>query len=362
MPIFLFSLLIFLPFSFEPSRANSICDSNSGFSQEIVARWCGAGGDLSQRRPRSTPAPTRPVEVSANEAEEIEPEDSSELVEEESVKGSHRGPTKIQETNHPSPQNEKSESRICTARDKDRALELLQREHPGAYRLVKRDLKQFRDNAWWTDCNDSENLDNLIVALHETVHMVSTPEGDDDRSAYPLIDGKGLRYLSNEGFFRPYLSGEEFPKDTFKELYFLNKPEEINSAQEFPILLDELNAYTHGLHAANVLHKYDKSHQWRAGTVALMSFVKAYITKAGQGDANGLTWRRLNEENARRTIQALFFQAEKTVIASCRFPSDGQDRWYLNYLCKDKGSSLERILGRRPVCFSECNVKARPIR
>jgi|GEM_PF-5701691 len=344
MSFSLFALLLLASPSI--TNANSICESSSGFSQEIVARWCGKGKNLNSARPRAAkPKAAKPL-----------PAPIEEIQEDEAAQEGPRSATRIQETDRP---GEPGTVRNCTPRDKERALDLLRREHPEGYRLVKKDLKQFREDAWWQDCANSENFDNLIVALHETVHGVSFPEGESGRENYPLIEGKQLKYLDNVGFFPPHRAGAEFPNDTFKDLYFTNKPDVTNSAQEFPILLDELNAYTHGLHAANVLHKHDKSRQWRAGAVALMSFVKAYITKAGQGDASDMAWQRLNEQQNRRTIQALYFQAENVVTASCRFPSDGQDRWYLAYLCKDKGASLERVLGRKPVCFAECGAKPR---
>ncbi|TGD96046.1 hypothetical protein [Methylobacterium nonmethylotrophicum] len=228
-----------------------------------------------------------------------------------------------------------------------KALDVLKAASPDGHAI----FRQVKDKAFfrtWLDCQDAQL--GLPTAVHESVHVIT---GDDD--AYPLIGGGAVKRPPEGGTpLAPARIARHFRPSLFVTTYL--RPGGATSATEFRYLLDELNAYTHDLATAIALDDRrgpgaQTSH--RDGLAALMSFVGLYVEAAGTDPA---TWTGLNRPETRNAVAALWDQAERTMLASCRIPDIGsEDRMFLGKLCAaGPQAALARLLGRAPVCPKAC--------
>ena len=232
------------------------------------------------------------------------------------------------------------------------ALEQLSRLAPEGYQVYRKakDKKFFMS---WISC-DNVQL-GLTTAVHETVHMITEEE-----NAYPLIDGRRLpRVPERRPLFPPKLAAGSFdPASTYVETYM--KPGAATSAEEFGYLLNELNAYTHDLHAAVQLKSLSvpgQSVHHRDGLAALMAFVAAYTEKARTHHPD--TWRELQRPDLRRTVATLWAQSEEVMGNSCRTPDYGFEApVFLEHFCRATiHHALGALLGRPPRCPVSCREK-----
>jgi len=225
----------------------------------------------------------------------------------------------------------------CTSTIKNQSIEILKQHSPEGYSIYNRGKTSYLDNAWWYDCYNVK--DNIIVAVHETVHDITTRT-----DTYPLINGKNIPVVLGNNLFRPALNLKLFKSDRFTELYLVTIPNSMSSATNFSILLDEFNAYTYGLHVANKLSSKKEEHQWRDGAVALMSYVKAYLDKAKQEYPKA--WKELNSSKLKYNIVTLWKQAETVILNSCQFKSSSNDDvQYIRYLCNSKPDAVKELIG-----------------
>lgn len=229
------------------------------------------------------------------------------------------------------------------------ALEQLARLAPEGYQVYRKAKdKQFFTS--WISC-DNVQL-GLTTAVHETVHMITEEE-----NAYPLIDGRRLpRVPERRPLFPPRLAAGNFdPANTYVETYM--RPGAATSAEEFGYLLNELNAYTHDLHAAVQLRALSvpgQSVHHRDGLAALMAFVAVYTEQARTRHVD--TWRALQEPALRRTVATLWAQAEEVMGNSCRTPDYGYEApVFLEHFCRATiHHALGTLLGRPPRCPVSC--------
>jgi hypothetical protein len=138
------------------------------------------------------------------------------------------------------------------------------------------------------------------------------------------------------------------------------RPGAATSAEEFGYLLNELNAYTHDLHAAVQLRSLsppDRSVHHRDGLAALMAFVAAYTEQARTRHPE--TWRELQRPELRHTVTTLWAQAEVVMGNSCRTPNYGYEApIFLEHFCKATiHHALGTLLGRPPLCPVSCKEK-----
>ena len=212
------------------------------------------------------------------------------------------------------------------------------------FRTVK-DKAFFRT---WLDCGDAQY--GLPTAVHESVHMI-TEDGD----AYPLVGGGTVRRPAEDAaLFAPARIARHFGPSLFVDTYL--RPKGATSAVDVRYLLDELNAYTHDLDTALALDDLrdpDVEHHHRDGLAALMSFVALYIEAAENDPA---AWAALKRPGTAAAASALWTQAERTMIASCRIPDLGdEDKDFLGKLCATRTqAALTRYLGRPAVCPKAC--------
>jgi hypothetical protein len=211
----------------------------------------------------------------------------------------------------------------------------------------------------WITCDNVQV--GLATAVHESVHHLT-----EDRDAYPLIGDKGEVKRPHEvsKFAAPATIAKSFSdgRGLFRNLLvstYLQRGS-ASSADDFLYLLDELNAYTHDLHAAvalNSLHAANESIGERDGLAAMMAFVGVYVAAAEESQSP--TWAGLRKPKVAEAIATLWTQAETTMAASCGIANLGQqDAYFMTKLCADKPqSSLQKILGRAPLCPKACLQK-----
>jgi hypothetical protein len=232
------------------------------------------------------------------------------------------------------------------------ALEQLSRLAPEGYQVYRR----AKDKSFFTNWISCDNVQlGLTTAVHETVHMITEEE-----NAYPLIDGRRLpRVPERRPMFPPKLAAGGFDaSSTYVETYM--KPGAATSAEEFGYLLNELNAYTHDLHAAVQLRSLSlpgQSVHHRDGLAALMAFVAAYTEHART--RHPATWSELQRPELRRTVATLWAQSEEVMGNSCRTPDYGYEApVFLDHFCRATiHHALGALLGRPPRCPVSCKEK-----
>ncbi|MDB6097530.1 MAG: hypothetical protein JWN58_233, partial [Gammaproteobacteria bacterium] len=138
------------------------------------------------------------------------------------------------------------------------------------------------------------------------------------------------------------------------------RPGSSSSSTDFLYLLDELNAYTHDLNTAvNLSRSRDPVEagdevDHRDGLAALMAFVALYAERAEQSEP--ATWNGLLEPRVAKTVSELWGRAEKVMASSCGIPNFGtEDKTLIRQFCQSgPQASLQKILGRAPVCPIAC--------
>jgi hypothetical protein len=203
----------------------------------------------------------------------------------------------------------------------------------------------------WISCDEKQL--GLPTAVHESVHYITA-----ELDAFPLVHGSQLKRPHEvSAFFAPQLIAGKFKADDFVTTYL--RPGSASSSTDFLYLLDELNAYTHDLNTAvnlsrsrGVEHGDDVDH--RDGLAALMAFVALYAERAEQSEP--ATWRGLLEPRVARTVSELWGRAEQVMASSCGIPNFGtEDKSQIRQFCqRGPQASLQKILGRAPVCPTAC--------
>ena len=228
------------------------------------------------------------------------------------------------------------------------AIEKLRAAAPDGFAIYQqtRDKKFF---VGWLMCDD-EQL-NLPTAVHESVHFITA-----DNDAYPLVNGGEIKRPHEVShFFAPSLIAGKFKPSDLVSTYL--RRGKASSATDFLYLLDELNAYTHDLNAAvdlSGLHSAEQQTDNRDGLAGLMAFVALYVQTAEESDPD--TWSGLQKPQVAKAVSELWGRAERVMASSCGLPNFGtEDKAYIRQFCQVKPqSSLRKILGRAPVCPTEC--------
>jgi len=202
----------------------------------------------------------------------------------------------------------------------------------------------------WITCDDVTL--GLSTAVHESVHHLT-----EDHDAFPLINREYLRRPHEVSkFFAPAVIAKKFDRgDGYVTTYL--KAGGASAATDFLYLLDELNAYTHDLNAAVALSGLRPANEHvdhRDGLAALMAFVAIYVQTAEEGQP--ATWNGLQKPEVAKTVSTLWGQAEMVIASSCRVPDFGsRDQRFIRQFCGEKAqASLQKILGRAPVCPVDC--------
>jgi len=201
----------------------------------------------------------------------------------------------------------------------------------------------------WITCGDLQL--GLSTAVHESVHFITA-----EKDAFPLVGGGEIKRPHEASkFFPPSAIAEKFKASDFVSTYL--RPGSSSSATDFLYLLDELNAYSHDLNAAvdlNSLHPADEEVDHRDGLAAAMAFVAVYVKTAAETEP--ATWRGLQKPEVAKTISALWGRAETVMARSCGIPNFGtEDKTFIRRFCAENSqAALQKLLGRAPVCPTEC--------
>lgn len=231
----------------------------------------------------------------------------------------------------------------------DQALGELRRLHPLGFNVYV-SMRKKSDFLQWVTCDDVQL--GLTTAVHESVHMLTH-----EMNAYPLINGSSLpRIEASAALYPPSQLSPRYDGTSAYVSTYLH-PGGATSAEEFGYLLDELNAYSHDLHAAVGLQSLaprGRAVFHRDGLAALMSFVAAYVDEAFRNHPS--TWRLLVQPNHRKTVGGLWTQAEQVLGDSCRMKdfSDEAPRFLVNVCSATFHGGLGQLLGRPPVCPVRC--------
>ncbi|MEL6291183.1 MAG: hypothetical protein AAFQ44_05275 [Pseudomonadota bacterium] len=233
------------------------------------------------------------------------------------------------------------------------AISSLKRFSPDGYAVYRAYRNKRRFLGWIDSCRDM--VGGVVTAVHETVHML-THQWD----AYPLINGERLpRVPEARAFFPPRLVAKRFPRSSpFVESYLVTG--QASSADYLRYLLDELNAYAHDLNTAvrmNALEARGQTTFHRDGLAALMAFLAAYIDEAAR--RRRTTWRALMQPQHRRTVVALWAQAEDVMGRSCHVRDLGYEASrFLRPVCSVTAHDpLGVLLGRPPLCPIRCALQ-----
>ena len=227
-------------------------------------------------------------------------------------------------------------------------LEHLRAAAPDGFAIYR----QISDRAFflnWMDCDDAQY--DLPTAVHESTHFIT---GETD--AFPLVGGGAVKRPHEvSGFFPPSRIAGKFKSGGFVTTYL--RPGTSSSATDFLYLLDELNAYSHGLAAAVDLRRLSRPDEvidHRDGLAAMMAFVAVYAETAQ--DTEPTTWNGLQQPQVAETLATLWKQGERVLASSCGIPNFGAvDKPYIRQFCTERArSALEPILGRPPTCPAAC--------
>lgn len=233
------------------------------------------------------------------------------------------------------------------------AINTLRELSPEGYQIYLSDPEAFK-SAKYYQCVDP--VLDLANAVHETVHTST-------HGRYPLIGGGSIEEIPTvDSLYPPHELYESVdPKLTHRdylETYNPNRKTPYHSSgASLRTLMDELNAYSHDLYSSIKLHGVKNpelnSHN-RDGAVALLYFVHLYAERARE--VHPESWATLQNPQVKRTMKAIWNQAESAVAASCDTPDfGGQDIIYMKNLCEiPADSAIRRIVGHRPACFQAC--------
>ncbi len=238
------------------------------------------------------------------------------------------------------------------------AIERLRAAAPEGFTIYQA-IKDKKFFLGWISCDEAEL--GLPTAVHESVHYITA-----ELDAFPLVHG-GLLKRPHEvsAFFAPQMISGKFKANDFVTTYL--RPGSASSSTDFLYLLDELNAYTHDLNTAVNLSRSrggvepsEGQVDHRDGLAALMAFVALYAERAEQSEP--ATWSGLLEPRVANTVSELWGRAEKVMASSCGIPNFGtEDKPLIRQFCQSRPqATLQKILGRAPVCPAAC-LKSAPV-
>lgn len=163
----------------------------------------------------------------------------------------------------------------------DKAAEMLARSDPAGLRVLQKTDKPYF--VFWLDCKHLAR--SLGAAIHESIHKHSNYRGRNRQYSFyqPHTDSHLLAPVMEKEFFvrsriKKYLSQQE-QKESYFQIYFTGKTGE----QGFLVLLDELNAYTHGLNTDYALRGHMPANMQsgvRDGLAAMMLYTQYYLKLA----------------------------------------------------------------------------------
>lgn len=199
----------------------------------------------------------------------------------------------------------------------EQAVRLLQKHDPDGYEVYRKSTAEFF--GVWLSC-DSPTF-GLSAAVHESVHGLGGARGSRYRFYLPGGELRSVRFRRtfDRDVIGRYLTEGE--KDQYYGTYLTGT----SGAQDLRLLLDELNAYTHGLTTATRLvgeQGPGTTTSARDGLVTFLYYLELYLRHARTVEPR--VWARLRQgEQWLRLIDDLWRNAERALLESAPHRSLG---------------------------------------
>lgn len=199
--------------------------------------------------------------------------------------------------------------------------------------------------SFWLDC-DEMNYD-VSSAVHESVHILSQAP-DPGRYRFLLVGGDAIEVPWSRSPPRSSvverLRRDE--RDSYVETYLTGPSGE----QGLEVVLDELNAYTHGLVTEVALASRNEGTGRRTGARDGVAHFQLYLTLYLQvlGATDPALYNELSATHG-QAVATLWKQAERAMTDSLPYRSLGiDDRWYLfRAYHPDQLAELDKFVGKR---------------
>ncbi len=180
---------------------------------------------------------------------------------------------------------------------------------------------------YWLDCGSVDY--DVSSAVHETVHLLSHAESQGDYSWY-LVGGERITVPWSKSPPRSNVVRDlrKDERDSYVDTYLTGASGE----QGLELLLDELNAYTHGLITEIALApRHEGENRRTAARDGVAHFQLYLVIYLAQLRADHPKRHAKLAETLGPVTAALWKQSEKALRASLPYDSLGiDDRWYLH--------------------------------
>jgi hypothetical protein len=209
--------------------------------------------------------------------------------------------------------------------------------------------------SFWLDCSDANFA--APSAVHESTHLINFKHSTFARASYYLPGGTFMSVPRHRGEFFPRNEINLSLATSELGIYFRTYLTGEGSKQELPVLLDELNAYTHDLMTGTALQSLIPSNQHvseRDGLAVFMYYLELYLKRARL--AHPKAWQIISTDaEYRALLKALWANAETALRAACPFEALGiDDAPYL------KKVYSEELLGELTKIFEAAGEKFSP--
>lgn len=219
------------------------------------------------------------------------------------------------------------ESKPCA----QKVMDMLQKRDKTGYEIATK-VKNAGEFAQWLDCNEPP-LYGVTTAVHETSHELDNElsgfsEAENEfgvyRFRYFLGGGKILTVTDKKLFYRAEI-GDELDDEDKSYMYYETYLTGDSGNQDILLLLEELNAYTHGLNSAVQFEDMLPANMTvteRDGPAVFMYYLEMYLRKARKDYPE--QWKKIyTDADYLNLMQAMWARAEKTLMAALKFPRLG---------------------------------------
>ncbi len=210
-------------------------------------------------------------------------------------------------------------------------MDMLHRRDKTGYGIVTK-VKNAGEFAQWLDCNEPP-LYGVTTAVHETSHELDNElsgfsEAENEfgvyRFRYFLGGDKILTVTDKKLFYRSEIGGELDDEDK-SYMYYETYLTGDSGNQDILLLLEELNAYTHGLNTAVQFADMLPANMTvteRDGPSVFMYYLEMYLRKARLDYPE--QWKKIyTDADYLNLMQAMWARAEETLKAALKFPQLG---------------------------------------
>jgi hypothetical protein len=196
-----------------------------------------------------------------------------------------------------------------------RLLVVLRQTDPTEYRIFL-DLRDRATFVFFATRDDADPFGNLEAAVHESLHRLNHEASDASEWRLRTLDG-GRVSVPVGGTFP--ISEIAADVDGAAEFVAYRGPYLTGDggAQGLPVLLDELDAYTHSVNTTvQVADAVGSLRGTNRGLPAMMYFLEAYLARAESLHPD--VWARVASQEYANAIVRLWMQAGEVVCRACK--------------------------------------------